>query len=140
PLHFLLKQEMTKVPFVNWYARAMGMVFIERGSRRAATAFLRRSAELVRGGASLCIFPESTRSRDGVVAPFKGGAFQVAIDGGADVVPVAREGSGAVPHPDGCFRVRPGTIRLRFGTPLPTRTADGPVDRQRLAETARASV
>lgn len=140
PLHFLLKQEMTKVPFVNWYARAMGMVFIERGNRRAATAFLRQSAELVRSGASLCIFPEGTRSRDGVVAPFKGGAFQVAIDGGADVVPVALEGSGAVLYPEGFFHVRPGTIRLRFGTPLPTRTADGPVDRQQLAERAHASV
>src|SRR3546814_11073406 len=34
PLHFLLKQEMTKVPFVGWYAKAMGMVFIDRSNRR----------------------------------------------------------------------------------------------------------
>jgi 1-acyl-sn-glycerol-3-phosphate acyltransferase len=141
PLHFLLKQEMTRVPFVGWYARAMGMVFIERGNRRAATAFLRQSAELVRSGASLCIFPEGTRSRSGAVAEFKSGAFQAAIDAGADVVPVALEGSGAVLHPDGFFCVRPGTIRIRFGTALPTRTTTGAaVDRQALAAQAQAAV
>lgn len=140
PLHFLLKQEMTRVPFVGWYAKAMGMVFIDRSNRRAAVAFLRQSAELVRSGANLCIFPEGTRSRTGAVAEFKGGAFQAAIDAGVDVVPVAIAGSGAVLYPEGFFRVRPGTIRVRFGAPLPTRTAAGPVGRQALADAARASV
>ena len=140
PLHFLLKQEMTRVPFVGWYAKAMGMVFIDRSNRRAAVAFLRQSAELVRSGANLCIFPEGTRSRTGAVAEFKGGAFQAAIDAGVDVVPVAIAGSGGVLYPEGFFHVRPGTIRVRFGAPLPTRTAAGPVERQALADDARASV
>ncbi len=140
PLHFLLKQEMTRVPFVGWYARAMGMVFIDRSNRRAAVAFLRQSTELVRSGASLCIFPEGTRSRSGRVAGFKGGAFQAAIDAGVDVVPVAIEGSGAVLDPEGFFRVRPGAIRVRFGVPLSTRTDEGPVERQALADTARTAV
>lgn len=136
PLRFLLKQEMARVPFVGWYAKAMGMVFIDRGNRRAATACLRQSAELLRGGASLCVFPEGTRSRSGAVAPFKGGAFQAAIDAGVDVVPVALEGSGAALSPRGFFRVRPAVIRIRFGAPLPVAGAD----RQALAERARAAI
>jgi 1-acyl-sn-glycerol-3-phosphate acyltransferase len=140
PLHFLLKQEMTKVPFVGWYAKAMGMVFIDRSNRRAALGFMRQSAELLRSGGSLCIFPEGTRSRSGAVAGFKGGAFQAAIDAGVDVVPVAIEGSGAVLYPEGFFHVRPGPIRLRFGAPLPTREGDRPVERQALADEARAAV
>lgn len=140
PLHFLLKDEMTRVPLVSAYARAMGMVFIDRSDRRAAMAFLRQSAALVRGGANLCIFPEGTRSRDGVVAPFKGGAFLAAIDGGADVVPVALSGTGAALPVEGFFRVRPGPIRVRFGTPLPVHDADGPVDRQTLAARSHAAV
>lgn len=136
PLHFLLKQEMTRVPFVGWYARAMGMVFIPRDDRRAATASLRRSAELVRSGAILCIFPEGTRSRDRTVAEFKPGAFQAALAAGADVLPVALEGTGAVLPPTGFFRVRPGTIRVRIGTPIMVAGRD----RQALAQEARAQV
>lgn len=140
PLHFLLKQEMARVPFVGWYAKAMGMVFIPRDDRRAATASLHRAATLVRGGAILCIFPEGTRSHDGDVAPFKPGAFQVAIEAGAQVLPVALEGTGAVLPPDGFFQVRPGRIRVRFGTPLPLPDAAAPLDRRQLASRARAAV
>ncbi len=136
PLHFLLKQEMRRVPFVGWYARAMGMVFIPRENRRAAADSLRRSAALVRDGAILCIFPEGTRSRDGVVAPFRPGAFQTALAAGAEVLPVALAGTGAVLPPDGLFRVRPGTIRVRIGTPIPTAGRD----RQALAGEAREQV
>lgn len=140
PLLFLLKQEMTKVPFVGWYARGMGMLFIDRDNPRAAPAVLREAARLVQGGAQLCIFPEGTRSRDGVVAPFKGAAFQSAIDAGVDVLPVALEGTGAVLPPEGFFAVRPGTIRVRFGTPIATTGADAIDRRQVLAQRAHAEI
>ncbi len=140
PLHFLLKQEMMKVPFLNWYAKAMGMVFIPRDDRRAATASLRRSAELVRSGAVLCIFPEGTRSRDGKLGSFKPGAFQTAIDAGVQVVPVALEGTGAVLPAEGLFRVSPGPMRVRFGRPLALEEDGAALSRQALAARAQAAV
>ena len=138
PLRFVLKQELARVPLVGWYARAMGMVFIERGQARSAARRLRTAVRMVRGGASLCAFPEGTRSRNGTVAPFKGGAFQVAIAAGAPVVPVAIHGSGAV-LPAAGFRVRPGTITVRLGVPLPTSQLQTG-DRHALAQRAQAAV
>jgi len=138
PLRFVLKQEMTRMPFVGWYARQMGMMFIERGTSRSSPQRLRDAVALVRGGAHLCAFPEGTRSRDGSVGAFKGGLFQVAIEAGVPVVPVSIEGSGAV-LPSAGFRVRPGTIRLRFGTPLPTSGLQAN-DRNALARRAREAV
>ena len=41
PLRFVMKSEMGRVPFLGSYARAMGMVFIERDSRRAGSKMLR---------------------------------------------------------------------------------------------------
>lgn len=137
PLQFLLKQELSRVPFVGAYARAMGMIFVERSSARDARRRMHEAAGLVKAGATLCVFPEGTRSRDGEVLPFKSGAFQVALDAAADVVPVAIEGSGKVLSLGGVFRVRPGTITLTFGTPLATQTI---ADRQALAEQARERV
>lgn len=139
PLHFLLKQEMTRVPFVGWYARACGMLFIERDNPRAGPRLRREAAALLQDGHTLCLFPEGTRSRTGLVAPFKGGSFQSAIDAGVEVLPVAIEGAGEVLPPEG-FRVRAGVITVRFGTPIPTAGATGAVGRQALADAAHASV
>jgi 1-acyl-sn-glycerol-3-phosphate acyltransferase len=139
PLRFVLKHEMTQVPFVGYYARTMGMVFIERGARRSAVRSLREAADRVRGGATICIFPEGTRSRDGRVGPFKPGAFEVALAAGVPVVPVAMAGTGAVLPAFG-FRVRPGLIRVRFGAPL--RIPEGPSGevRVQLAEQAHTAL
>lgn len=140
PLRFLLKQEMTRMPFVGWYAKATGMLFIERDNRRAGALLRRQAAALLRDGVTLCLFPEGTRSRTGVVAPFKGGAFQSAIDAGVQVVPVALAGAGAVVPAENLLNARPGVIRVRIGDPLPVRDATGSADRQALAQQAHAAV
>lgn len=136
PLRFLLKREMTRVPFVGRYAKSTGMLFIDRDNRRAGPRMLRDAAAMLRDGNSLCVFPEGTRSRDGRVAAFKGGPFQAAIDAGVEILPVAIIGAGAVLPPSGLFRVRPGRIAVRFGTPQSTAGAE----RQALARNAHARV
>jgi len=140
PLRFLLKEEMRRAPFVGWYACATGMLFIVRDSVRAGALFRRQAAALLADGQSLCLFPEGTRSRSGELASFKAGSLQPAIDAGVDVVPVALHGTGRVLPIDGLFRARPGTIRVGFGAPLPTRVDGRPVARQELAERAQARV
>lgn len=136
PLRFVLKQEMTRVPLLGRYAKRTGMLFIDRDSRRAGPRMLRDAAALLRADATLCIFPEGTRSRDGRVGVFKTGAFHAAIDAGVDVLPVAIVGADAVLPTEGLFSVRPGRITVRFGTPLPTAGQD----RQVLASEAHAAV
>jgi 1-acyl-sn-glycerol-3-phosphate acyltransferase len=138
PLRFMLKRELAAVPFVGWYARAMGMVFIDRGNARDARRKLGDAVDRLRGGATLVAFPEGTRSKDGHVGAFKGGAFQVAIEAGVPVVPVAISGSGAVLPPSG-FRVRPGTIVVRFGDPIATDAMTAQA-RNALAQQARDGV
>lgn len=139
PLRFMLKQEMTRVPFVGRYAKAMGMCFIERdGNRASMVRSLRAAADIVNAGHVLCIFPEGTRNRGGQVGEFKAGAFQVALGAGVPVVPVAMTGSGAIVPPNG-FRVRPGTIRVRIGAPIAAE-GSGAEARERLAAQARTAV
>jgi 1-acyl-sn-glycerol-3-phosphate acyltransferase len=117
----------------------MGMVFIERGDARGASRSLHAAAQLLRDGAHLCAFPEGTRGdRDGMPRPFKGGAFQAAIEAGVPVVPIAIEGSGAVLPPSG-FQVRPGMIRVRIGEPIPTVGLQSR-ERQKLARRAHDAV
>jgi 1-acyl-sn-glycerol-3-phosphate acyltransferase len=138
PLRFVLKREIARVPFVGWYARLMGMAFIDRGNARDAKRRLADAAERLRGAATFAAFPEGTRSKDGTVGAFKGGALQLAIEAGVPVLPVAIQGAGRVLPPTG-FSVRPGEIVVRFGDPIePTGLA--PQDRNALARRARDAV
>ncbi|HET9034371.1 MAG TPA: lysophospholipid acyltransferase family protein [Dokdonella sp.] len=138
PLRFVLKQELASLPFVGAYARAMGMVFIERNSARNASRKLHDAAMIFDEGHCLCAFPEGTRSRDGRVGTFKGGVFKLAIETGIPILPVVIEGSGNVLPACG-FRVRPGRIRLRAGSPVQTRGLNQ-ADRQELANRCRRMI
>ncbi|PPU93897.1 1-acyl-sn-glycerol-3-phosphate acyltransferase [Xanthomonas albilineans] len=140
PLRFLLKDEMLKVPFVNWYARYTGMLFLDRNSRRAGAVVRREAAALLRRDEDLCLFPEGTRSRSGELAEFKAGLLQAAIDAGVDVIPVALDGAGKVLPPSSLFRVRPGIIRVRIGAPIRVQSDNGPLTRQMLTQRAHQAV
>ena len=138
PLRFVLKREIARMPVVGWYARLMGMAFVDRGNARDAKRSLGEAARKLRGAAAFAAFPEGTRSKDGTVGPFKGGALQLALEAGVPVVPVAIIGAGEVLPPSG-FRVRPGGILVRFGAPIET-TGMTPQDRNVLAQLARDAV
>ena len=138
PLHFIVKEELRKVPFLGWYIAAMGMIFVDRMARGRAYESVRRAADLIREGRSVVSFPEGTRSRDDSVKPFKPGVFVAAIEAGVPVVPVAILGTGAVLPPGG-FRGRRGRIQVIFGDPVPTQGLTQE-DRGRLAKELRTRV
>jgi 1-acyl-sn-glycerol-3-phosphate acyltransferase len=135
---FLAKRELAQVPFLGWYIRAMGMVFVDRRDARRASATVGRAARLLAAGESVMSFPEGTRSRDGRLGRFRSGGFGAALEAGADVVPVAIVGAGRVLPPDG-FRVRPGPIEVRVGAPIPTAGLERE-GRAALARRAQAAV
>lgn len=137
-LHFLLKAELRRMPFVGWYAASRGMIFVDRRDRHRSLESMRRAGELVVRGRSAVAFPEGTRSRDGSVMAFKTGPFLTAIAAGVPVVPVGIVGARPVLPPGG-FAVRPGVIRVCFGEPIPTAEL-GREDRRRLAEQARDQI
>ncbi len=137
-VRFVSKEELKWVPFIGWYLWAMGMIFIDRGQKHRAYASLERAAKLVRSGVHVFAFPEGTRTRDGTIGSFKKGLFLLAIRAGVPVIPVAIEGAHKV-VPSQTFRVRPGTIRVAFGNPIPTEgLADA--DRGTLSTQVRAHI
>jgi len=116
-IRFVAKREVAFIPFIGWYVWAMGFIFVDRKNHARAMASMKRAGEIVREGANVMFFAEGTRSRDGVVQPFKKGAFHLAVEAGVEVVPFAISGARDVLPCDG-FRVRPGTVHVRFGAPI----------------------
>jgi 1-acyl-sn-glycerol-3-phosphate acyltransferase len=134
---FIAKQELFRMPVFGWYLRLGGHVAVDRGNHARAIEALRHAGAVVRGGTSLVVFPEGTRSRDLRVQPFKKGPFVVALEAGVPVVPVALSGSGHV-TPKNVVAVVPGTIRVAIGDPVDPRAFQ--TKEALLAEVRRAVV
>ena len=131
---FIAKAELFRLPIFGAYMRLGGHIPVDRGNHARAVESLRQAGEAVRGGTSLVVFPEGTRSKDGRVQPFKKGPFVVAMEAGVPVVPVAISGSGHV-TPKNVVAVVPGTIRVAVGAPVDPRTF--PTKEALLAEVRR---
>jgi len=124
PYVFVAKKEVALVPFLGFAVGACGHIFIDRADRNLAVKSLEIARErLEDDGPSIIMFPEGTRSASGELQPFKKGPFVLAIQTGADVVPTAVIGARDVMRKGSLF-VRPGTIRIRFGSAIPVGSYD----------------
>jgi len=121
PVHFkfLLKKELMRIPLFGLAMRKAGYIGIDRDDPKEAILSIRKAGEKLRGGASLVVFPEGTRSVDGRLLPFKRGAFNLAIRSGRDIVPLAIINSYLI-VPKGRLKINRGGFRLAIGKPVRT--------------------
>jgi len=96
-----------------------GFIPVERGDREKSMAAIGRGAQSLKAGNSFLIFPEGTRSRTGNLLPFKKGGFIMAIEAQVPIVPVAVQGGRDAMRKGSAF-VRPVTVSVRVGSPIPT--------------------
>jgi 1-acyl-sn-glycerol-3-phosphate acyltransferase len=123
---FVVKKELFKIPLFGFALHHAGYIPIDRSGGKAALRSVQEAAERVKKGTSIVIFPEGTRSPDGLLMPFKMGGILIAIKAGCPIVPVAISGSHKV-LPKGSIRVHPGRIRITFGLPVQTVGPEGPI-------------
>jgi len=118
PVKFVAKKEIFRIPFLGPAIRAAGHIRIDRQNRmRAFAAYEIAAREMAEGRAHILVFPEGTRSRTGMVQPFKKGPAVLAIASGARVVPAYCAATFDI-LPKGSIFVRPHPIKLLFGPPL----------------------
>jgi len=139
PFRWLAKEELFKVPVLGIAMEACGAIPIDRGDRHKAFESINQAAERARRGASIFIFPEGTRSLDGVLQDFKTGGFIMAIKSGRPIVPVSISGSHGVMPKRGEWKIRPGTIFMTISDPIPTEGLTVK-DRDRLIRWVRGAI
>jgi len=134
PVTFVAKKEMFRIPFLGSALWAVGHIPIDRWNRkRAFAAYEVAGRELAERRAHLVIFPEGTRSRSGLLLPFKKGLAVLAISSGVRVVPAYCGGTFGI-LPKGSILVRPCPVTVQFGPPL---SVEGLTHEDRDAFTAR---
>ena len=121
PLNFrwVSKREVYKVPFFGQYLFLHGDICINRGRATEAMEQLLREVKLwLSRGASVAIFPEGTRSKDGEIHRFKAGAFLLAKEAGVAILPVVTEGTNTLIRPNGLYNWG-NRITIRVLPPVP---------------------
>ncbi len=109
-----LKRSLMKIPLIGTAMRLGKYVPVARGhSRLEAEQSVALAAEALRSGMHIFIFPEGTRSLDGNLLPFKKGAFFLAADTNAPLVPIIIQGTGRMMR-KGSMKVDPGLATVRF--------------------------
>jgi len=114
-VYFMAKAELFRVPILGPMVRRLHAFPVHRD--RADLAALRQAHSLLQAGELLVVFPEGTRSPDGVLGEPEPGAALIALRAGVPVVPVVVLGSEQV-LPPGRAWPRRAPVTVRFGPPF----------------------
>ena len=118
-MKWLGKASLFRIPVAGWMMRMAGDIPVERGDSDSAKEAMAACARWLQRGVPVMLFPEGTRSKDGQLLPFKDGAFRLAIETGADILPVAVSGTHtALPKHSWKFGRAEG--RVAVGAPIAT--------------------
>ena len=118
-MKWLGKASLFRGPFFGWSMWLAGDIPVERGHKDSAAAAMNKCRAWLDRGVPVMIFPEGTRSKDRQLLPFKDGAFRLALEAGADLLPIAIEGThDALPKHSWMFGQ--ADARVAVGTPIKT--------------------
>ncbi|MDP4015202.1 MAG: HAD-IB family hydrolase [Candidatus Nanopelagicales bacterium] len=96
------------------------VAYIDRANTAKAVEALRPVVEALKGGRSIAIAPEGTRSPTPRLLPFKKGAFHVAMQANVPIVPVVMRNCGELMRAHS-YVVHPGTVDVAVLQPIFTK-------------------
>tara|TARA_Y100001970_G_scaffold148746_1_gene182687 strand:- start:460 stop:1179 length:720 start_codon:yes stop_codon:yes gene_type:complete len=114
----IAKFEQFKYPLWGHVAKYYGIQPIDRSNTKKAIKSLKKvEKEIIDNKISFLIAPEGTRSKDGFLGDFKKGAFHLAKNTGASIVPVIINGAYEAKNIND-WRLRLGTIDVYFSNTI----------------------
>jgi 1-acyl-sn-glycerol-3-phosphate acyltransferase len=120
PFVFVGKAELAKIPIFGFFFRRTS-ILVDRSDEKSRKAVYKQAHEKLNRGLSVCIFPEGkVPAEEVVLAPFKNGAFSLAIEHGIPIVPISfldckKRFSYTF------FSGSPGKLRVKFHDPITTK-------------------
>lgn len=119
PFRWVIKRELLNIPLFGRALGATGAICLDRSDRDRSVKSLQDGTDRLRGGWSVLIYPEGTRTPDGLLHPFKKGAFMMAVQTGISILPITCNGAFKI-MPKNRLMFRPGHVTLTVGDPIVT--------------------
>lgn len=122
PVAFFAKAEYftgtgVKGALMRSFFEGVGSIPVQRGQQAASVQALKTLLEMLEDGDGVGIYPEGTRSRDGLLYRGRTGVGWLALTTGAPVVPVGLLGTERL-QPAGARWIRPQHFTMKIGEPL----------------------
>lgn len=117
-IRMILRHTLTRIPVFGWALLASPFLIIDRTNAQKAQQTLAKAVQTIRGGASVLLFPEGTRSATGQLQPFKRGAFKLAFDSETTLLPVAMIGTFDVLPRTSTLPETGRVVKVRVGEPI----------------------
>jgi len=111
---WVLKRELLWIPFFGWGLAALNPIAIDRSAgRKALSQVVEQGKKRLLSGVWIVIFPEGTRIPAGEIGRFGIGGAKLAVESGANVLPVAHDAAKAWPKKG--FIKYPSEIKMVVG-------------------------
>jgi 1-acyl-sn-glycerol-3-phosphate acyltransferase len=130
-IRLILRDSLTRIPIWGWALKVSPFLVMSRESAAKAKAALDKATQTIHNGAAVLLFPEGTRTSDGTMQEFKRGAFKLALESEAVVVPIVLKGTYEVLPRTGSLPKTGRSVELSIGIPIAL-----PSERGRAAELA----
>jgi len=124
PMTYMGKAEAMRWPLIGWFLRVNGVFGVRRGA--ADLEAFRLAERMLSEGRILGIYPEGTRSPDGVLRRFRDGAALLALRSGAPILPVAVTGTDGLWRKGSLIPRRVPRVTLTIGEPVEIPRVEGP--------------
>ena len=110
----LAKKELLKIPVFGLIVRVVTII-VDRSSAESRRNSILKLKRVLEEGISILIFPEGTQNRTELpLQPFYDGAFRIAIETKATIMPTVITNAGRL-MPPSTLHLKPGRVKVIFG-------------------------
>ena len=116
---YVSKVSMKKVPILSIWMERLHCLFLDRSNIREGLKVILAGIENIKGGISMCIFPEGTRNttpENGMLS-FKEGSLKMAEKTGCAIIPVAISNSAEI-FENHIPKIKSCPVIIQYGTPI----------------------
>lgn len=117
---FVAKAEYFEKRRTAWFFRGVGQIPIRRSGGSASDSALDAASDVLRSGGAFGIYPEGTRTRDGVTHRGHTGVARLARATGVPIVPVGLVGTDEAQPTNAKLPRLFRRVTIRFGEPIPS--------------------